>query len=91
VDLGEVIERAGLLGERERVFAAVVLDLDEALFDVDVRRAVFAHRAELDEVAIGLQLAHGEEQVQRADDVVHLRNTACLRSIIEYGAERCSA
>jgi hypothetical protein len=49
-----------------------VLDLDVALFDVDVGRAVLAHRPELHEVAVGHVLAQREEQVQRADDVVAL-------------------
>ena len=68
-----------------------MLDLDVAFLDVDIRRAILAHGSELDQMAIGPQFANGEEQIQRADDVVDLRETACLRSIIEYGADRCSA
>ena len=45
VHFGEVVEGAGLLGKWEHVLAAVVLDGDVALFDVDVRSAVFAHGA----------------------------------------------
>src|SRR5207245_2975081 len=42
VDLGQVIEGTRLLRIREPVLAAVVLDFDETLFDVDVGSAVFA-------------------------------------------------
>lgn len=40
MDLGEVVERGTLLGVGERVGAAVVVDRDVALLDVDVGRAV---------------------------------------------------
>ena len=70
VHLGQVVERAGQLGEGERVLAALVLDLDVALFDVDVGRAVLAHRPELDEVGVGDVVAHREQQVEGADHVV---------------------
>ncbi len=62
VDFGEVIEGAGLLGKWQNVLAAVVFDGDVAFFDVDVRRAIFAHGAEFDEVAIGLEFAQREKQ-----------------------------
>src|SRR5215469_10614589 len=73
VHLGKVIEGSWLLRERHGVSAAVVLEGDVAFFDVDVGRAIFAHGAKLDEMAIGQELAHGKEHVQRANDVVHLR------------------
>jgi hypothetical protein len=57
VHLGQVVEGPGLLREGEDVGPALVGDLDEALFDLDVRRAVLAHRAELDEVDVGLSSA----------------------------------
>ena len=57
VHLGEVVERAGLLGKRQHVFAAVMLDGDIALFDIDIGRAVFAHRPEFHQVAVRLELA----------------------------------
>src|ERR1700691_1510144 len=66
VYLREMVERAGLLRVREYVLAAVVLDLDISLFDVNIRRSIFAHRAELDEMAIMMELAEREEQVERA-------------------------
>ena len=47
----------------------LVLDLDVALLDVDVGLAVLAHRAELDEVALGDVVADREEQVEVADHV----------------------
>ena len=72
VDLRKVIQGSGHLGERQDVATSVVLDLDEALLDVDVGRPVLAHRAELDEVACGHVLAQGEQQVERPDEVVCL-------------------
>ena len=54
------------------------MDLDVALFDVDVGRAVLAHRAELDDVAVGHVLAHGEHQVERADHVGLLREDGVM-------------
>ncbi len=45
---------------------------DVAFFDVDVGRAVLAHGAQLDQVAIRPELLQGEEEVQRADHVVDL-------------------
>ena len=78
VHFREVIEGAGLLGVREHVLAAVVLDGDVALFDIDVRRAVFAHGAEFDQMAIGLIFAESEEQIERADDIVDLGEDGVL-------------
>src|SRR5208282_1084643 len=72
VHFGEVVEGAGLLGKWQNVLAAIVFDGDVAFFDVNVRSAVFAHGAEFDQVAIGLQFAEGEKQIQRADYVVDL-------------------
>ena len=54
VHLGQVVEGARLLRVRQHVGAALVGDLDEALFDVDVGRPVLAHRPELDEVDVGV-------------------------------------
>ncbi len=62
VHLREVIERARLLGEGQHVLPPVVLDREISLFDVDVRRSVFAHRSELDQVAIRLKFAQGETE-----------------------------
>jgi hypothetical protein len=72
MDLGKVVERSRKLGEGKGVAPALVLDLDEALFDVDVRRPILAHRSELDQMSVGRLLTHGPEQLQRADDVVRL-------------------
>ena len=78
VDFREVIEGAGLLGKGKNVLAAVVLDGDVAFFDVDIGRAVFAHGAELDQVAIGMEFAQREKEIQRADDVVDLGENGVL-------------
>ena len=74
----EVVERSGLLRVRQLVATAVVLDRDVPFFDVDVRRAVLPHRAQLDEVALRRELANRKEQVQRADDVVDLGEDGVL-------------
>ena len=71
--LGEVVEAAGLLREQHAVLAALVLDLEPALLDVDVRLAVLAHRAELDDVDVAVDLADRVHHVEGADDVVGLR------------------
>ena len=73
VDLRTVVERRGQLRKRQCVLAAVVLDLDEALLDIDVGRAVLAHRPELHQVAVRNVFAHREQEVERADDVDDLR------------------
>ena len=91
VDLREVVERAGLLRVRQRIGAAVVLDGDVALFDVDVRRAALAHRPELHQVAVRRLLADREQQVERADDVVDLGEDGVLPVDHRVGAARCSA
>ena len=79
VDLAPVVPGAGLARERQAVAAAPVLDVEEALRDVDVRRPVLAHRAELDQVGVGRQVPHRVENVQRAFDVVALHPDGVLR------------
>src|SRR5262249_45178177 len=56
VPLGQVVERAGPLGEQHPVGPAVVLQVEPALLDVDVGRAVLAHRAQLDQVDVRVGL-----------------------------------
>jgi hypothetical protein len=63
VHFGQVIEGAGLLRKLHDVFAPVVIDLDEAFFDVDVRSPVLAHRSQLDKVRFRSEVSH------RVDDV----------------------
>ncbi len=72
VDLGQVVEGPGLLGVGQDVGPALVGDLDEALFDVDVGGAVLPHGAELHEVDGGIALGDGVEQVERPHHVVDL-------------------
>ena len=59
----------GSFGNGQRRAAPVVLDVDVALFDVDVGRAVLAHRPELHEVGVRDVVAHREQEVQVADHV----------------------
>src|SRR3990170_450192 len=68
-----MVEGARLLRVGQPVPTAIVLDLNKALFNVDVGRAVLAHRAELDEVACRGELLQREEYVEVADNVVVLR------------------
>src|SRR5262249_41560041 len=72
VHLGQVVVGTGPFRIKHTVLAALVLDLDPALLDVDVRRAVSAHGAELDQVDAGIDLGDRVEHVHRADDVVDL-------------------
>ena len=73
VHLGEVVEAVGVLRERERVGPALVGDLDEPLFDLDVRGPVLAHRPELHQVDRGVDLRDRVEDVEGVHDVVVLR------------------
>ena len=72
VHLGQVVEGPGLLGIGQHVGAALVGDLDEALFDVDVGGAVLPHGAELHQVDVGVALGDGVHEVQVAHHVVDL-------------------
>src|ERR1035438_789762 len=55
-----------------------MLNLDISFLDIDVRRTVFTHRAELDQMTIGLEFLNREQHVQRSDNVVHLRKYGVL-------------
>ena len=68
--LGGMVEAGGLAGKQEAVRAALVIDIDPTLLDIDVRRPVFAHRAELDQVGIGCVAQHGPQDVVRGAQVV---------------------
>ena len=67
-----MVKTSRLLGIRYRVAPSVVLNGDVAFFDVDIRSAVLAHRTQLDEVAIGLEFAQREQQIERPHDIVDL-------------------
>ena len=81
-----MVPGAGLPGEGQTVAPAAVLDLEEALRDVQVRRAVLAHRAELDQVRVGRQVPHRVEHVEGALDVVALHPDRMLR--VHHGVRR---
>ena len=85
VHLREVVDRPGQLREREIVRPAVVTNLDEALFDVDVRCAVLTHRAELHEMSVRGEVADRVEHMQGADDVVRLREDRVLAILHRVG------
>ncbi len=74
------------MGNGSESVAAVVIDADVAFFDVDVGRAVFAHGAQLHQMAVGLELAQREEQVQRPDQVVDLGEGGVLA--VDHGIRR---
>src|SRR5207244_7752221 len=71
-DLAQVVEGPRPLRVQDTVGAALVRQLQPALFDVDVRRAVLTHGSELDEVDVGVGLLDRVEDVQGADHVVVL-------------------
>src|SRR5467141_4412602 len=72
VHFREVIKGSRLLREGNHVLAAVVLDGDVALFDIDVGCSVFAHGPQLDQVTIRQKLANAEKDIQCSHDVIHL-------------------
>src|SRR5258708_7590366 len=78
VHLREVVKRSWLLREGNYILATVVLDGDVALLDVDVRRAVFAHGPQFDEVAVPQEFTDGEKYIQCTDDIVHLSEDGML-------------
>mmetsp|Transcript_5088 Transcript_5088/g.19679 ORF Transcript_5088/g.19679 Transcript_5088/m.19679 type:complete len:519 (+) Transcript_5088:15-1571(+) len=86
VALGQVIERTTLLRVRQRVGAAVVGDGDVTFFDVDIRGAVFAHRAELDAVAFRGEFLDGVQHVDGTHDVVRLREHGA--GAVHHGVRR---
>ena len=71
--LRRVIQAAGLARVKELVAAALVFDVDPAFLDVDVRRAVFAHGAELDDVALRRELHHCPDDVEGRIEIVSER------------------
>ena len=88
VHLRAVVEGAGLLGVDHPVLAALVLDLDPALLDVDVGLAVLAHRAELDQVDVAIDVGDRVHHVEVADDVVGLRVDRVR--LVDHRVRRCA-
>src|SRR5581483_8477725 len=78
VNLAPVIPGVGLTGERQPICATPILDLEEPFRDVDVRRAIFAHGAELQEVSLQSKVTNGEHEVEGRHDVVHLDTDSVL-------------
>jgi hypothetical protein len=70
--LALVVPAAGAAREEGALGASPELEIEPAFGDVEARRAVLAHGAELDEVAIGNGVAHGEEGDEGAHHVVGL-------------------
>jgi hypothetical protein len=95
VNLRQVVHRSRELRIREYIGAAVVVDLDEALFDVDVRGPVLSHGSQLHQMRVRGDVSHGVKDVQRALDVVslgengtpaidHRIRSAGLLSVVDY-------
>ncbi len=78
VHLGQMIERTRLLGKRQHILAAVVLHRQKALFDIDIGRTILPHGAQFDQVAIGTELPHGEQKIERADYIIYLSKDRVL-------------
>ena len=72
MDLRQVVEGARPLGIQHPVRTTVVVDLEPTLLDVDVRRAVLAHGAELDQVNIRVCFGNRVQQIESSDNVVRL-------------------
>ena len=60
MNLCQVVEGPRLLGIGQPVCSTVVCNRDESLFDVDVRRSVLAHRPELHQMTLRLELLSRE-------------------------------
>src|SRR5579875_436132 len=73
VNLRKVVKGTRLFGIWKHVLASVVNNFDKSLFDIDIWRAIFSHRAKFDQMTLRTVLFHGEKQIQGADDIVHLR------------------
>ena len=72
VNFRQVIKRSRLLGEGQHIFAPIVLNADVALLNIDVRCPIFTHGSELHQVTVGQEFLDREENIQRADYVIHL-------------------
>ena len=57
--------------------------MDKALLNVNIRRAVFAHRAELDQPALGNDASDCPQDVQGARDVIHLSERRAI--VVNHG------
>src|SRR5947209_6623016 len=66
VDFGKMVEGTWLFGKWKKIFASVVLNLDESFFNIDVGSAILSHGAQLYQMTIGLKFLDGKEHVQRA-------------------------
>ena len=69
-DLGRVVEAAGLPGEERLLGSPSELQIKPPFGDIDIGCAVFAHRAELDQVAVGAVIPNAEDGVERDAEVV---------------------
>ncbi len=78
VDLGQVVEGPRLLRVGQGVGPALVGDLDETLFDIDVGCSVLTHGAELDQMDRRVVLGDGVQEVERAHHVIDL----CVHGVL---------
>ena len=69
VNLRPVVPARGLPRERHKVLASPVLNLEESLRNIHIRRPVLAHSAELQQMSFRREIADGE---QRLNVVVRL-------------------
>ena len=67
-----VVPAPRLAWKREAIFPAAVFDLEEALGNVDIGSAIFAHRPKFQEMGLGTDIAHRVDQVECPHDVVGL-------------------
>jgi hypothetical protein len=86
-----VVPAAGLAGERDAVRAPAVLDLEESFRDVEVRSSVLPHGPQLHEMAVGVEVADGELEIEGVDDVVRLHPHGVLAVDHRVGSRRALA
>jgi hypothetical protein len=86
-DLRRVVPAVRQLRERQRVLTAVVLDLDVALFDVDIRQPYSPMVPSLTKWQSMLFSSIENTTLRLFSMLFICVKTACRRSTMEYGAE----
>ena len=77
MNLGKMVEGARLTRERKNVSSTLVLNLNKALFDINIGSSILAHGSQLHQPARRDDLPNRPEKIKSAADVIDLG---------EYGA-----
>src|SRR6266567_7897499 len=67
-----MIERPRLFWIRQNIRTAFMMDLDKALFNIDIGCAIFAHGTQFHQMTVRRKFLHGVQDVKRANDIVCL-------------------